>query len=169
MIASMMDRFVKVQRTTLCKGWVAANIVKLYKEDVLDDVSARSQLEALSFSPDEIDESIEVADAENKSASLKLKIGALEKSFKSGIIDNLGVLSELALLGVSADRQTQLLQTWLYERQAEPHTLNVHELVDAVKRGLLTINQATLRLLRWNYDADSIAYLIGEMTQTQKR
>lgn len=164
LIADFLERQKAIIRTTQYHGYDVAKITELYKAGILKIDDARLKLGNLGFTTDEVSECLHVCSDEIDANLLKLAIANIARCYVKGHINDATALQNLVDNGLDLGRARTYLIYWQQERTCEVKQVNAHEVVDELRRHLISPNAAATRLLNMDYDADAVGYYLAVAT-----
>jgi len=143
------------------KDLTKSEVITGYRDGLLTEAEARSDLHDLGYDDDESHMLVRIADAANAKATRAELEASLRALYVAGRIGDGDARSRLAAGGVTVARSDALLGKWADEVRARTPTLTVAQVQTALKRGLIDDADADLRLTAIGYQEIDRAILIA--------
>ena len=151
------------------KDLTKSEVLRAYKEGVLDEATTRKYLEDLGYSGEEITVLLALynttKEAEKKVREKDLTYSQIIRAYKLGIIRDRGYAKQMLMkIGYDEDEAEILLKVADAEKEASKHEegrdLTKTDILKAMEEGLITPDQAKQMLMDIGYDEDEAELLI---------
>jgi len=143
------------------KDLTKSEVITAYRDGLLTDPEARSDLHDLGYDDDESHMLIRLADAAIAKAARAELEASLRALYIAGRIGDGDARSRLAAGGVTVARADALLLKWADEVRARTPTLTVAQVQEALKKGLIDDADADKRLTAIGYQEPDREILIA--------
>ena len=147
--------------------------LKAYSLGAIDDQTLVANLQDAYVTQQMAETFQEQAAQEIRAAYVEAVEEEIHKAFDAGQISSAQVIIQLQQLGITAQRQAELLQLWAWQRNSRVRTLSTGEILSALKGGMMTPATALVRLTNLGWTAPDatieIALVEQDLAQAQAR
>lgn len=149
------------EKTKTDRDLTVATVRDLYAERLISSDSAAGMLGALGYSADEAAWILELADLARTRRFVTAVVNRVKAGFIAGLVDESEANTALDRLGLPAEFKDDALTLWDIERSTVTKGLTSAQIVSAVKKGFLTVDQGRSRLVGQGYDENDAVILLG--------
>lgn len=142
------------------KELAASQIGQLYTDQAIDAQTAKGMWEDLGYDAQEAHFLLVLAEFARVQRYTETAISTVHSRYVAHVIDEQTASTALDKLDVPAGQRNSLLGLWKLEREVKVKRLTAAEIKTAVKKDLLTVEEATGRLERMGYPADDAAIFL---------
>lgn len=137
-----------------------SQIVDMYEERMISETDAVSMLRDLGYTEGDARAMIELANLMRIRKFVNSAIAKVKSAYVSGKIDETTAATALDSLGIPSDQRDDLFPLWDIEKTTVTKELTASQIRQAVKKGLLSQEEALARLVAQGYDdGDAGIYL----------
>lgn len=151
------------RRDETTKELTRAQIVDLYDEQVISRETAVSFLIDLGYNEANVELMMALAEIKRMQRFVNAAITRVRSAYLGGRIDDVEASSQLDRLGVPPDQRDNLLALWDIDRTTITKTLTPAQIRQALKRDMISTEDALVRLKAQGYD-DTDAVLFLQLT-----
>lgn len=144
------------------KNRVITAAESLYEASGLSDAGFRDVMRSMGFSPEETGFVVQAADFRKKEKQVTTTVSAVRAKFIGRHLTEGQASAILDKSGLLAAQRDQLISTWKTERSAVVRNLTEAQLIRALKKKTLTVQQVDDRLIGMGYDQADAAILIAD-------
>jgi hypothetical protein len=159
--AAMILDGASADKTRANRDLTVTQVRELYTDRLITRDDALGMFEALGYDPDESEQILQLADLQGVRRFITTAINRIKAAFVSGKIDESDASGQLDRLGLPAQYKDTAFALWDIERTTVSKTLTTAQIVSAVKKDLLTPDDAMARLVHAGYTSDDAAILLG--------
>lgn len=149
------------EKTKASRDLTVATVRDLYTERLISSDSAAGMLGALGYSVDEAAWILELADLARTRRFVTAVVNRVKSGYIAGLMTESEANSALDRLGLPAEFKDDALTLWDVERSTITKGLTSAQIVSAVKKGFLTVDQGRSRLIGQGYDAADAMIVLG--------
>lgn len=142
------------------KELAVGTITALYEDRAISHGAAVAMLEKLKYDKTEADFIIQVADLKAKHRLTQQAISVIRSRYISRHISRDVAIGELDRLSIATDQRDQTMKMWDIEIQVSVKTLTQAQVIHAMKKGIITKEDATARLLGMGYSATDAGIIV---------
>lgn len=133
------------------KDLTRAQVVSLYEDEIIGRGEAEQMLGALGYDAREVMWQINLADLSRSRKFINALITKVHNAFLSGNVDEETAAQMLVEAGVGSQARESYMALWNLEIEAQAASLTTAQIQAAIKRGLLTDDEAAQRFMRRGY------------------
>lgn len=148
-------------KTKKQRDLTVGQIETLYRDQAIDNTTASTMLVSLGFDATEAAFILTTVDFARISQALSEAIGAVHTAYTNHRIDRATASGQLDGLNVPSGQRDQLLTVWDNERATRVKVLTEAQIHSAVKKDLMSLDDAINRLVQMGYSADDAAILLA--------
>lgn len=144
------------------KNRVVTAAESLYEASGMSEQTFRDTIISLGFSKDEAGFIVKAADFRKKERQITTTVNAVRAKFIAHHLTENQASSVLDKSGLLAAQRDQLIATWKTERSAVVRNLTEAQIIRALKKNSLTLQQVDDRLIQMGYSQVDAAILIAD-------
>lgn len=148
------------EKTKPSKDLTVAQTLELRADGLISDADALAMLGAAGYDADEALWVTQLADLRRVSTFVRAAINRTKASYVAGRLSEIDAGSVLDQLGLPADFKDSTFALWDLERTTVTKGLTPAQIVQAVKKGLLSVTDGLARLVGQGYAADDANILL---------
>lgn len=150
----------KTREDTSTKELTRSQIVDMYEERLLSLNDTVESLIGLGYSEDDAHSMVELADLQRLRKFINSAVTKVKSAYVAGRISEIEASSTLDALGIPNEMRDELFALWDIERTTISKTLTAAQIRQALKKDLITGDDALARLIDQGYDQiDAELYL----------
>lgn len=149
-----------VVKTKTARQLTESQVLSLHTERAITDQQATEMLAALDYTPDEIGWLLDLTNLQHMTAMVNAAIAKVRASYVARHLAENDARTDLDALGVLPDQQDSLVTLWDIERSTVTKTLTLAQCGAAYKKGFITADAYTQRVLALGYAQADVDILI---------
>lgn len=151
------------EKTDKSRDLTVAQVLELRTDGLITDEDTLSMLEVAGYEADEALWITQLADIRRVSAYVRAAVSRTKASYIAGLLDETTAGGVLDQLGLPADFKDMAFQLWDLERSTVTKGLTTTQIVTAIKKGFMTLDDGMRRLEGQGYATEDaqILLLIG--------
>lgn len=111
----------------------------------------------LGYTQDQVELAIEAHEYKFDLKISQQRLSALRKEYMHGSIDEITVTSKLSEMGIAKNHVDMYVNLWNDEITADTKQISVHTLIDWFKKGIISLDDLSLRLYRLHFTPDDVS------------
>lgn len=152
------------------KDLTRAQILDLYRDDIVDRPTVEEMLRAIGFDDSEVQWLVELEEVAKVRSLVNAATTRVRNGYVAGLIDAEVATALLDQIGVSPTRRDRLFTVWDLERQTVRAQLTTAQIQQALRKGFINDRTAYERLIGRGYapeDANVLVRLAGGTEQAE--
>lgn len=148
------------ERLQVFKDRVVSSVITLYEDNLVSSADTSSVIEAMGFSADQASFVVKGAEFRREAHILNQVVNAVKSKYVQHHITAREASNLIDAVGVPSTQRDYLLNLWEIEASAYVRTLTEAQVVKAVKKELITMDDGVARLEAMGYRQDDAILLI---------
>jgi hypothetical protein len=148
------------EKTQPSRDLTVAQVLELRADGLISDTDALAMLEAAGYDPDEALWVTQLADLRRVSTFVRAAISRTKASYVAGRLDEINAGAVLDQLGLPADYKENTFALWDLERTTVTKGLTPSQIVSAVKKEFISVDDGLARLQGQGYALEDAQVLL---------